>query len=135
MPCKVSVRRILNLSNPVESPPWACDGLTPAMVERAYMDGRYLRDPVPDILAHNPQLHAERIAWLMTTGWSDAIEVDVGVPSLGYFPRWCVVDGNHRLYAAAVKGAREILITVSGSLAYASQRFGVPVALLEEEVR
>lgn len=134
MPCIVAVRRVLNLSNPIEFPPWNCDGLTPTMVERAHRNSRYLRYPVPEIWTDNPLRHAERIAWLMTAGWSDPIEVDVGIPSLNYFPCWCVLDGNHRLYAAALKNDREILITISGSLAYAAQRFGVKMSLLEEEV-
>lgn len=44
--------------------------------------------------------HAARIAWLVTNNWSEPIEVDVGVPSLGYEPAWPVTDGNHRLAAA-----------------------------------
>jgi hypothetical protein len=33
-------------------------------------------------------------------GWTDAIEVDVGVPALRCHVDWPVQEGNHRLAAA-----------------------------------
>ena len=92
----------------------------------------WLELPVEESEQGNPIAHARRIAYLVEHGWGDPIEVDVGVPSMGGFPVWPVLDGNHRVYAAAVRGDAEIVVTVAGDLGYAAQRFGVKAKLLEE---
>ncbi|WP_425952933.1 hypothetical protein [Ralstonia pseudosolanacearum] len=93
----------------------------------------YLKAPVPLGQQHvDAYQHARRIAWLMTGGWEDPILVDVGVPSLGYSPSWHVLDGNHRLYAAALRKDRLISVSVQGCLTYAAQRFSVKMDRLME---
>lgn len=62
--------------------------------------------------------NAARIAWFVTHGWKDAISVDVGVPSLGFFPSWLIEDGNHRFAAAVYRGDNLILAEISGETAY-----------------
>lgn len=57
--------------------------------------------------------HARRIAYFIRFGWFDPIEVDVGIPSLGY----CVFsmdDGYHRLNAAIWLKHKTILASVCG---------------------
>lgn len=49
-------------------------------------------------------MHVARIAYLAATGWRDPIEVDVGIPCLGYAPSWPIQDGNHRFLAALFMG-------------------------------
>lgn len=68
----------------------------------------------------------------MKHGWTDAIEIDVGIPRLRYYPGWAVVDGNHRLYAAVIRGDTHILTSIAGDLGYAAQRFGIKAKLLED---
>lgn len=71
------------------------------------------------------QTHLRRVAWLVRNGWRDPIELDVGVPELGYCSIWCVVDGNHRHAAAIYRGDTSILATISGSLDFAEKQLGI----------
>jgi hypothetical protein len=72
--------------------------------------------------------HANRIAYLMRNGWDDPIDIDVGIPSLGYYP-YILTDGHHRLCAAILTGERFIKAQVSGSVDYAFELFGVDCSL------
>ena len=48
-------------------------------------------------------------------GWGDsAISVDVGC--FGQAPEWVIEDGNHRVYAAILRGDETILACVSGDV-------------------
>lgn len=130
----VPLRRILNLADPVVSPPWECGILlSKEDVLDAIAKQDWLALPVDDSEQGNPFAHARRIAYLVEHGWNDPIEVDVGIPCLWCHPVWPVLDGNHRVYAAAVRGDAEIVVTVAGDLGYAAQRFGVKASLLLEE--
>jgi hypothetical protein len=93
------------------------------MVRKALANSWFSPSPV----GHDAsaELHASRIAFLVKNGWQDLIEIDIGVPSLGCWVDWPVLDGNHRLAAASLRGDAEILASVSGSLAYAVELFGV----------
>ncbi|KWT98462.1 hypothetical protein APY03_0597 [Variovorax sp. WDL1] len=71
--------------------------------------------------------HIERIAFLVHYGWSEAVAVDVGVPSLGCVVNWPLTDGNHRLGAALVRGDDVIAASVAGDIDYAFRLFGVDV--------
>ena len=88
------------------------------MVRRALREGRCECAP-------GGMDHAARIAYLVEQEALDAIEVDVGIPALRYFPRWMLLDGNHRLAAAIYAGRPLIMATVAGSLDYAKRLFGV----------
>lgn len=75
--------------------------------------------------------HIGRIRFLAQEGWSDAIELDFGVPVLGYHGPECpVTDGNHRLAAASLRKYRTIDIDVAGQLDHAANLLRVPEALL-----
>lgn len=93
------------------------------MVAKALENGLFIEAPV-ESTAH-AHAHAARIAYLVENGWPDAIEVDVGVPSMFCHVDWPVTDGNHRLAAAAYRGDVSILASVGGSLDYALELFGV----------
>lgn len=68
--------------------------------------------------------HAGRIAYLVRNPAQDAIAIDVGIPSLGYSgPAWGIVDGNHRLAAAAFRGDAEILADVDGEVDWIAECF------------
>lgn len=60
--------------------------------------------------------HMERIAYLVVHGWEDPIEVDFGIPTLGYVPGWLVTDGNHRFAAAIVRGDASIKASCGGQV-------------------
>ncbi|MBG6083188.1 hypothetical protein [Rubrivivax gelatinosus] len=77
------------------------------------------------------EAHVGRIRYLAHSGWSDAIELDVGCPVLGYAgPAWPCVDGNHRLSAAILRGDATILVDVSGQVDHAARLLGVPEKLI-----
>ncbi len=133
MPHPVSLKRLLALANPVEDPPWECGILlSKDDVLEAIAAQDWLTTPVPDEEQGNPYLHARRIAFLASHGWSDPIEIDVGVPSVGCCPVWPIEDGNHRLYAAAVREDTHVDTSVSGDLNYAARLFGIRAELLED---
>ncbi|MBK6616279.1 hypothetical protein [Ottowia sp.] len=68
--------------------------------------------------------HIARIAYLASTGWSEPIEVDVGVPHMNCWVNWPVVDGNHRLAAAIARRDDFILASVGGCCTYMRELFG-----------
>jgi predicted small secreted protein len=70
--------------------------------------------------------HASKIAWFVRHGFQDAIEVDVGVPSLGCHVNYFVVDGNHRFSAAVYRHLTMhedpiLPLSVGGSVDYAKE--------------
>lgn len=101
---------------PVEAPPWeGASGLLPQMVEHAIAQKDFLETPCPMPAA--VQLHARRIAHFAVRGWTDPILVDVGVPWMpGWRPCWPIGDGNHRLYAAILRGDPHIVAEIGGCL-------------------
>ena len=69
--------------------------------------------------------HAKRVAFLAAHGWSDPVQIDVGVPHLLCHVGWPLIDGNHRLAAAIVRGDEFIASDVSGSCSHAFELLGV----------
>lgn len=122
----ISLRRIIQIANPVRNPPWGCGQFLRATHVRAAIEAEnYITTPLYGVNDADPLIHAQRIAWLVRTGWEDAIEIDVGIPNMGYIPEWPIVDGNHRLYAALLRRDKTILTTITGDLEYASAMFRV----------
>jgi hypothetical protein len=115
---------------------WNLDAaVTMEMIRQSLMLGTYDRacwsfshDFSPsDVKAkfnYTEEWHAQRIAYLIVYGWTEPVEIDVGVPSLNYFP-YPLIDGHHRLCAAIYRKDGFILASVSGSLNYAFELFGV----------
>jgi len=63
------------------------------------------------------EMHAARVAYLVVNGWDDdPIDVDFGVPSLGFRVGWPIINGNHRLAAAIIRGDKSIAAAVSGEV-------------------
>ena len=75
--------------------------------------------PLDDAELWLTQCHLGRIARLMRHRWDDPIEVDVGC--LGLFVPWPVIDGNHRFYAAIMRGDEHITVDVAGDLDLANE--------------
>lgn len=57
--------------------------------------------------------HASRIAYFVRNGWTDPIQIDVGIPDTQFSSDWIIEDGNHRLAAAFYMNAC-VLAAVSG---------------------
>lgn len=69
-----------------------------------------------DSLSDGPRKqHASKILHFVRHGWTDPIQIDVGIPSLRCNPYW-IQDGNHRFAAAIVLGLNTIHATCSGSI-------------------
>lgn len=62
--------------------------------------------------------HVQRVAWFVIHGWSNPIEVDLGVPVMGFYPTWPILDGNHRFAAAVYRGDEAILARVAGQMSW-----------------
>lgn len=114
----VSVPRLRRLCDPFAYPPWediarlTIDGVRQAMQEGFVLAQAY--SGAHRVSAWSTDQHLARIAYLAQHGWSEPIDVDVGVPHMGCVVEWPVLDGNHRLAAAIVRGDTHILASVSG---------------------
>lgn len=126
--CLVSVVCLRKLCDPFAQPPWAevagltIDGVRQAMqagVELAHAYSAKDREA-----SWTVEDHIARIAYLVQQGWHEPIKVDVGVPHLGSYVEWPIMDGNHRLAAAIVRGDTHILASVSGCEDTMRQLFG-----------
>lgn len=91
-------------------------------IARAIAEGRL--DPRPyDTMPIGPddpdfrRYHVERIACLVLNPDRSPICIDVGAPSLGWYPshgEFDFIDGNHRVCAAAYRGDRTIRVSYGG---------------------
>jgi hypothetical protein len=128
---EVEVGRILKVNNPLITPPWpGLSKITEEEVSVAIQQG------APDVfkfprnsrrVSHTRAYHVGRVAHFVVYGWSDAIQIDLGVPSLACQPKWIVVDGNHRLAAAYLRGDTLIEVDVSGEVKYAKDLLGIDI--------
>jgi hypothetical protein len=119
--------------DPFGTPPWGCAPFTVDDVRDAIEAGRLAPTPVPREAPVGD--HVARIAWLAVHGWDaccDPPTVDTGVPGFTD-PTWPLLDGNHRLAAAAVRGDLTILVALQGDEERARDDFGM--ALEDEGVR
>ena len=122
-PIPVNVKRLTSLWSPFERLVW--DELeTPITIEEvrhAIKEGN-LQSPEQSFYKEEikctRKTHVERIAWLVENDWAQPIQLDVGSPSMGYTPmsKVNVLDGNHRLAAAIVRGDDYIYAWVDGSV-------------------
>ena len=117
----VPLSSITDMADPVRTPPWRTDTpLTKIVVQRCLSDQRYLQTPASES-EQDTLRHAMRIAWLHDNSWSDAISLEINEGS----EVWPITDGNHRLYAAILRGDDEILVEVSGSLDMLEKHFSI----------
>ena len=65
--------------------------------------------------------HVSKIAYFVKHGIERPINLDVGVPSMGYFSDHFVTDGNHRLAGALLRGDKTIAASVCGSETHAKE--------------
>ena len=103
---------------------------------QAAIDSKCLCGTPWDVEHWDSGVHVRRIAYLVTHGWTEPIEIDVGVPTLGCNIDWVILDGHHRLAAAIFRGDANVLVSVSGDVDYAGQLFNVPAdSLLESNLK
>jgi len=122
------VSRIAAMADPTDTPPWEDAGdLSPAHVAaaRAEMACATPEQIVAAMNTPGAAGHAARIAVLLDDGWSDAISIEFNYFSAEQSLNWPIIDGNHRLYAAILRGDRVILVTIGGSIETAEALLGV----------
>ena len=124
MSTTIPIAKILEIANPLKDWIWNCAGVLEkdfqALVAAAPLQALPVKPDAPQIE------HLGRIRYLIENDWSDPIDIDVGVPSLGYAgPAWPVTDGNHRLAAAALRGDVSIQVDIEGQIDHAAELFGM----------
>lgn len=120
----ISVSTLVGHCNPFPDTPWGYK-IDPQEILLAIEQEQFLSEPWERSRNPSKMLHIQRIAYLVKYGWEDAIEIDVGVPCLGYYETWFVIDGNHRYCAAIIRQQELILASVAGQISYAEELFGI----------
>lgn len=90
--------------------------VTDAEIETAILQGRLIDSPLFPQEEWTREQHIERIAWLVLNPATDPIEVDVGIPFMGFVPENPIQDGNLRFAAALYRKDPWILATLSGQV-------------------
>lgn len=117
-PVRLSVAKLKELADPTATSPWTIQS-NKALRKKVMLcleDECYSTEPVGE--KANAYTHASRIAYFVKHGFGDPIEVDFGIPSMCFRPGWPIDDGNHRYYAAILRGDDYIMAKVSGEADY-----------------
>ena len=124
---KIPVDRLKAVCNPLgECDIWSVGKpITVEMVDAAFVTGQLNPNTNASEKLKTAKDHAARIAYLVKYGWSDAISLDIGIPSLNCYTDWMIDDGNHRVAAAIYRGDQYILAGVNGCNDYMLELFGV----------
>lgn len=128
MPVAIPVAKLVALVDPFSDPsPWGFKVITQKEIKRAIEREDYclIHTALYSHTALSRIDHIRRVAYLTVNPAEDAVEIDVGVPTLGHHVDNPLVDGHHRLMAAIIRGDKTILASVSGDLGYAYKLFGV----------
>lgn len=117
MEIEIKVKRLAEINNPFGNSPWGYR-INHSDVLKAIEAKSF--EPTPKIPNKRSarRYHINRIAYLVVHGWTDSIEVDVGVPFLGYNPDWIIIDGNHRFAASLYRGDETIKALLGGDINY-----------------
>ena len=101
------------IQSPIKNIPWDCDDFTPDDVREAYRNKQFQVTHGTILDKSNRDFNIQRIAYFMKRMPPEPISVDVGIPSIGFYPNDVVSDGWHRIYAAILR--RDKFINASGS--------------------
>jgi hypothetical protein len=118
----VPVKTILKICNPLEYVCW-CDLDTPITPEEVF---EYSNNN-PGLTQHIQSEkftrldHIKKITYFLQNDALDPIEMDVGVPALGCYIEWMIMDGNHRFFAAILKNQTNVRVGISGCISYAKE--------------
>lgn len=116
---------LTQINDPLLTPPWGVDRIHAHEVLTAVTRGQGTHAAHPDALHSGPsrrdpcrECDITRIAYFVANHWdTPAIDPHPVVVDLGVFdfvPAWPVVDGNHRLAAALVRGDEFIDVSTAG---------------------
>lgn len=142
---RVAVAAVLEVAHVVDNPPWMLKAspkefealvrdcvekglftLLPAsrIIEDLYKHADAVGLPDEERAKRSDFIHASRIAYLMAHPDTTPLEIDVGIPGHTDPYAWAVDDGNHRLYAAAMREDTYIWANLSGSTQAICDIFG-----------
>ena len=125
LPSRVPLQRVLDICDPRKNWPWDCRPPSADVLHHLLCHAEEVARPVEGDAT--TEQHIGRIRYLAKHGWCDPIEIDMGAPCLGYpGPEWPVMDGNHRLWAATLRGDFFIEADIAGQVDHAAQLLGVP---------
>lgn len=104
------------IQSPIENLPWNCDEFTPNDVRVAYRKKQFqiTHGTLDD--KSSREWNIQRIAYFIKRMPSEPIQVDVGIPSIGFYPNDVVSDGWHRIYAAILRRDKYINASVAGEV-------------------
>lgn len=106
--------KVQEIYNPFESLVWDIHKpVTKEEIETLVQKGDVA---APEVAPMSRLMHMRKIAWFVVNGWRYPIDVDIGIPSMGYRPSWGITDGNHRFVAALVRGDQAISASFSGQV-------------------
>ena len=112
-PTPLAIKKIQKLCDPFKNCPWSDEYIiTKKEIKEKISKGSVLS--LPSSSEFEKEQHIERIAYLVLNHDPTPIDIDVGVPSLGYYPKWIIEDGNHRLSAAIYRQEKYIFAYCSG---------------------
>lgn len=101
----VPLRHLLAFANPLEADVWGCGAITRADVLSSQQ-----------VAANHRGAQIRRIRHFLAQGVDPAdpypVTVDVGI--FDYWPTWPILDGNHRVAAAAILGLPHLQVQVGG---------------------
>lgn len=123
----VSVETLKGVANPLTDDPWGCGEITEAMIAEAIDSNDLLAIIHDSTNTWSREQHVARIAFIAVNGFYEAIQIDVGIPGMGFNMHWIITDGNHRLAAAIYKNQKRIRAEISGDVSYAKELLGVKI--------
>lgn len=126
---EIPLGALLEYCDPTLDDPWGCGRI----LKDDVLDCIEFGEPIakmPDYdgrLFRSYEYNVARIAHFFQSGWAkleadtEPITVDIGLA--GYAPSYLIVDGNHRVAAAKLRGDRLIRVEIIGDLAKAEAVF------------
>lgn len=121
----IPLAALLEYCDPTLDDPWGCGKIDPEDVLFEVGCTRQRAQPIDydDEIYRSYEYNIERIAYFVEHGWEDSgtdfepVTVDIGLA--GYTPLHLLVDGNHRVAAAKIRGDESITIELIGDVAKA----------------
>lgn len=118
----IPLAALLEYCDPTLDDPWGCGKIASEDVlsEVGYSTMRAQPLEYEEELYRSYEYNIQRIAFFVQEGWIDSSEdrepitLDIGIE--GYTGPWLIVDGNHRVAAAKVRGDESILVDVIGDM-------------------
>lgn len=126
----VSIKKLINLSNPYEITPEGLDKpITLEEIENSLKKGLYLET---DSSSWTRAKHIKRIAYLVIQPDTTPVSVNIGSPENNEVPENIVEDGFHRLAAAIYRKDNNILVELKGSEKALFSLFNINEKILEK---